>query len=323
MWFDGPGRPLRRAEFPHPELAAGEAWVRVRLATVCGSDLHTYHGHRGQPTPVVLGHEIVGEVEDSRRPDLSPGDRVVWAVCVACGDCRPCLRQLPQKCDRLRKYGKEPGGPLGGLATHVHLMAGTEVVTVPPGLPDEVAAPAMCAGATAAACLRAAGPADTLLVTGAGLLGLTAAAMAASAGTRVAVCDPDERRLNEATRFGASDQWPDEIAAAVEMSGATDPARFALTQLRVGGTLVLAGAVSPAEPLALDPQDVVRRCLTIRGVHNYTPRDLNAAVGWLTAHHARFPFAEQVSHTFPLADAEAAFRFAATERPVRVGIMPG
>jgi alcohol dehydrogenase len=193
---------------------------------------------------------------------------------------------------------------------------------LPDGLPDEVAAPAMCATATAAACLRAAGPIETLLVTGAGLLGLSACAMATAAGVRVVVCDRDEDRLATAHRFGASDGWPDRIDAALEMSGATDPTRFALAQVRTGGTVVLAGSVFPTPPIPLHPEDVVRRCLTMVGVHNYTPQDLQAAVDFLAANHTRFPFAELVSKTFPLGEAEQAFHFAEQEKPIRVGVRP-
>lgn len=352
MLFDGPGRPLRRAGFARPALGPGEALVRVRLCTVCGSDLHTFAGRRTQPTPVVLGHEVVGEVEelgpggmaDVAGHPLAVGDRVVWSVCVSCGGCFFCRRDLPQKCETLWKYGKEPGGLSGGLATHVHLRAGTAAVRVPDGLPDAVAAPAMCAGATVAACLRAAGgveTSDTVLILGAGLLGLTAAAVVKSASGVAVVCDRDNSRLESAVEFGnpMTVLLPDEVAdlndfarggttaggvdAAIELTGGTEPTRLALTLLRTGGTLVLAGAVHPTDPLALDPEGVVRRCLTVRGVHNYTPADLQHAVAWLAGHHARFPFAEQVGRTFPLADADAAFRFAERERPVRVGIVPG
>jgi alcohol dehydrogenase len=332
LLFDGPGRPLRAEHLPVPDPGPGEAVVRVRLCTLCGSDLHTFFGRRAEPTPVVLGHEIVGEVErvhpdhplhDLTGEPLRVGDRITWGVCGSCGGCFHCTHGLPQKCDTLFKYGKRPGGLYGGLATHVHLLPGTSVVQLPDGLPDEAAAPAMCATATAAACLRAAGPVETLLVTGAGLLGLSACALATAAGVRVVVCDRDDGRVAAARRFGASDGWPGRIDAAVEMSGATDPTRFALAQVRTGGTLVLAGAVTPTDPLTIEPEHLVRRCLTITGVHNYAPQDLQTAVRFLAEHHTRFPFADLVSKTFPLADAEGAFHHAEQERPIRVGVRPG
>ncbi len=332
LYFDGHDQPLRAEAFDLRTPGRGEAVVRVSLCTLCGSDLHTYFGRRSEPTPVVLGHEMVGVVErvnavgpltDVQGEPLQIGDRITWSVIGACGRCFLCTHDLPQKCDTLFKYGKKTGGPFGGLTTHCHLLKGTAAVELPAGEPDEAAAPHMCATATAAACLRAAGPIETLLVTGAGLLGLSACAMATAAGVRVVVCDRDDARVALAKRFGASDGWPERIDAAFEMSGATDPTRFALAQVRVGGTLVLAGSVVPTPPIELHPEEVVRRCLRIVGVHNYTPADLLAAVRFMGENHERFPFAELVSKVFPLSEAGEAFAFADREKPIRVGVRPG
>jgi putative phosphonate catabolism associated alcohol dehydrogenase len=332
LYFEGPGKPLRPVAFALPTPGPGEAVVRVSLCTLCGSDLHTYSGRRTEPTPVVLGHEMVGVVErvnkaeplrDVHAEPLRVGDRITWSVIGACGRCFGCTHDLPQKCDTLFKYGKKTGGPFGGLTTHCHLLPGTAAVKLPADVPDEAAAPLMCATATAAACLRATGPVGTLLVTGAGLLGLSACATATAAGVRVVVCDRDEDRVAVAKRFGATDGWPERIDAAVEMSGAADPTRFALSQIRTGGTLVLAGSVLPTPPIELHPEEVVRRCLRIVGVHNYTPADLLAAVRFMGEHHRRFPFAGLVSKVFPLAAADEAFAFAETNKPVRVGVRPG
>lgn len=331
FYFDGPGRPLRAEAFDLPTPGPGEAVVRISLCTLCGSDLHTYSGRRTEPTPVVLGHEMVGVVvrvsdeplKDVHGEPLRVGDRITWSVIGACGGCFNCTHDLPQKCDSLFKYGKKTGGPFGGLSTHCHLLKETAAVKLPADLPDAAAAPVMCATATAAACLRAAGPIETLLVTGAGLLGLSACAMATAAGVRVVVCDRDDERVALAHRFGATDGWPERIDAAVEMSGAIDPIRFGLAQVRVGGTMVLAGSVAPTPPIELHPEEVVRRCLRIVGVHNYAPADLLAAVQFMGEHHTRFPFAELVSKVFPLNEAAEAFAFAEREKPIRVGVRPG
>lgn len=350
--FDGPGKPFRFECVGRPKLAPGEALVRVSMCTVCGSDLHTFSGRRTQPTPSVLGHEPVGVVEevcgelrDVGGDVVRVGDRVVWAVAVSCGRCFFCTHDLPQKCESLRKYGHEPAtadrGPLGGLSTHCHLLAGTAVVKVPAGLPDAVAAPAGCATATVMAAWRAVGvspPSPAVVaVVGLGMLGLTACAVAASAGHTVLACDVSDARLSQAERFGATHSaTPDELVGrakaltagrgadvVLELSGSADAARLSLAAARVGGAVVWVGAVSPAGTVAVEPEAVVRRCLTIRGVHNYAPRDLAAAVEFLAANHARFPFAGLVSDSFPLAEANAAFQFAEAERPVRVAVRCG
>lgn len=347
--FDGPGKPFRFECVARPTLAAGEALVRVSLCTVCGSDLHTFSGRRGGPVPCVLGHEPVGVVEevsgdvrDVGGDPVAVGDRVVWSVAVSCGGCFFCTRGLPQKCGRLRKYGHEghaPGaGPLGGLSTHCHLLAGTALVKVPPGLPDALAAPAGCATATVAAALRAGhrpgeGP-GLVAVLGLGMLGLTACAMASAAGHAVVACDVSDSRLSRAPRFGAAHvAKPTELVGlsrsltagrgadqALELSGSSEAAKLSLEALRTGGRAVWAGAVSPVGSVAVEPEAVVRRCLTVTGVHNYTPRDLAAAVDFLATHHGRFPFAGLVSRAYSLGEVDEAFEFAESERPVRVAI---
>ncbi|MFJ9947612.1 zinc-binding dehydrogenase [Kitasatospora sp. NPDC091207] len=308
----------------------GELLVRIDLATVCGSDLHTVEGRRPSPAPSLLGHEQVGTVVGVgaggvRCVDGTPvteGMRVVWSVAAACGTCERCTRGLPNKCLELRKYGHEPWSPQaplnGGFATHCVVLAGTAVVAVPADLPDAVASPASCATATVAAALAAAGPlaARRVLITGAGMLGLTAAAMAAAAGGRVTAVDPDPERRSRALCFGASfalDTTEDsgEADLALDFSGHPAAVQRCLDSLAVGGRAVLVGSVSPGPSVALDPERLVRGLHTVTGVHNYRPEHLDAAVRFLTDHHRSFPFADLVADAHPLdriADAVEAAR---------------
>ena len=336
--WDGVGRPFHLDRVPTPEPGPGRALVAVDLATVCGSDLHTVRGHRSSPCPSVLGHEQVGRVVAVSADDpplasdgtvLAPGDRVVWSVTVACGTCDRCRSGLGQKCRRLRKYGHERLAAdwllSGGFATHCELLPGTTIVRMPEQVPDAVAGPASCATATVAAVLAAAGPlaGRRLLVTGAGLLGVTAAAMATEAGAEVVVTDPDRVRRALAIRFGATEEAPasGEFDAAVELSGHPTAVATCVDALRTGGRAVLAGSVSASPPVAIDPERVVRGLLTITGVHNYRPGDLVDAVAFLAAHHERYPFAELVAPGHPLDRIDDAF---GTQRPgvLRQAVLP-
>ncbi|HUR55280.1 MAG TPA: zinc-binding dehydrogenase [Gemmataceae bacterium] len=344
--FDGPGRPFRFEELPRPVLDDGEALMRITLCAVCGSDLHTFAGRRGGPTPCVLGHEPVGVIEELRGDvsdtdgnRLAVGDRVVWSVAVSCGVCFFCDRGLRQKCEGVRKYGHEPhapgSGPLGGLASHCRLLPGTAIVKVPAGLPDMVAALAGCAVATADAGIEDAGLNATVVVFGAGMLGLSACALAADASCTVIACDVSDSRLSLATRFGAAHtatpadvvELAKSLAAgrgadlALEASGSPAAVARSLDVLRVGGQASWVGTVSPTAPVPVDPEVVVRKCLSIRGFHNYRPRNLSRAVGFLAANHERFPFAELVAKSFPLDAADEAFRYAEAEKPVRVAVV--
>lgn len=80
------------------------------------------------------------------------------------------------------------------------------------------------------------------------------------------------------------------------------------------------GAVFPTAPVPVFPEAVIRRCLTVTGVHNYAPQDLADAIQFLEANHFRYPFAELVSKSFSLSDVNDAFQFAEAERPVRVAV---
>jgi alcohol dehydrogenase len=241
------------------------------------------------------------------------------------------------------KYGHEALQPgrelLGGLADHCLLTTGTSVVRLPQTLPLETACPASCATATIAAALSAAGAvqARSLLVYGAGLLGLTACAMLRTAGAAEVLCvETEEHRRQRALEFGATRaiapaDVPGAVHAAtggcgvdavIELSGAQAAFESAWPQLRLGGTLVLVGAVFPGPPLSISMENIVRRNITIRGVHNYAPGDLLTAVEFLAAQQSRYPFAELVAQWFPLSAAAFAFDAARVPRNVRVGVRP-
>ncbi|MFT3920919.1 MAG: alcohol dehydrogenase catalytic domain-containing protein [Myxococcales bacterium] len=213
--FAGTPGQIELQEILPPEPGAGEILVRILGCTLCGSDLHTFEGRRQAPVPTVLGHEIVGRIEalganaprhDMAGKNLQVGDRVTWAIVANCGECFYCERKLPQKCLAAVKYGHEKLQPgrelLGGLAEHCLLTPGTSLVRLPDDLPLEVACPANCATATAAAAVEAAGDLGgaVVCVLGAGLLGLTVCAMVKSRGAAEVICvELDPRRRAQAS----------------------------------------------------------------------------------------------------------------------------
>ncbi|RYD31751.1 MAG: alcohol dehydrogenase [Verrucomicrobiaceae bacterium] len=335
--FSGSGNPFELRHFPIPHPVGGEILVRVTCSTICGSDLHTWHGRRQEPTPCVLGHEIVGTIidfghdalrEDLRGVTLEKGDRITWTLAASCGDCFYCIRGLPQKCETLFKYGHSrlsPGGEFsGGFAEYCLLRQGTGLIRLPDDLPDALAAPANCAVATVAAACRLAGDLrdSSVLVLGCGVLGLTAIAMAVHCGAEeVIACDLDERRGPMAVRFGATHFCaPGEVLAvsreascgrgvdvAMEFSGAASAAAAAIEALRTGGTAVIAGTTTPGGKITIDPNDLVRRMLVIKGLHNYAPEDLVAAMDFLVACQDKVPFSELQGETFGLSEIGEAF----------------
>lgn len=326
--FHGGGRAFSIESMPVPSLQAGELLVRVDCATVCTSDLHTVTGRRTAPLPLVLGHEMVGRIVGmGEGAQFQPGQRVVWSILLNCGSCFFCARDLPSACGQLRKFGHDREALMGGFAEHCRLPAGTRVFPVPARIPDELASVAVCAGATAAAVLRQAAlqPGETIVIYGAGMLGLITCAMAVAQGLRVVVSEPDPGRLRLAHRLGAAskDVVPGRGCDAVlELAGSPAAAEQGLDRLRPGGRLVLAGSVFPDKPLALPAETIVKRRLQISGVYNYAPDDLAAALAFFARPSARGAFAPLVEGRFRLEEVNEAFAFALVQRPLRTAIYP-
>jgi putative phosphonate catabolism associated alcohol dehydrogenase len=357
--FHGPNRPFEIVERATPQPHEGEIVVRVTCCALCTSDLHTHAGRRQVETPTVLGHEIVGCIEafgpgaprqsfDGR--DLRVGERVSWSVTASCGSCFACSHELPQKCERVFKYGHyrdDAAHPFaGGLAEYCVLAPGSAMFHVPESLSDPVAASANCATATAAAVLRSANISPEkpqreqmhVVILGAGMLGVTASAMARSCGVEtVIVVDPDGARRERARRFGATHVFASDAQTlerelravtmgrgadvVLELAGTSDSVQTALKVPRVGGCVILAGTVLPTPSVPLDPENAVRRMLTVRGVHNYAPRDLGTALAFLGGPGRAYPFDDLVGLTMRLDEVEGAFEFAHGHPGQRVAVV--
>jgi alcohol dehydrogenase len=241
------------------------------------------------------------------------------------------------------KYGHEAFRPgrelLGGLAEHCLLVPGTAILKLPDELPLATACPASCATATIVAALEAAGDVRdrTVCVLGAGLLGLTACAMARTRGASEVICvDVHPERCARSLSFGATRATPPEDLAAtvaatterqgadviLELSGSSHAYEAAWPLVCLGGAVLLVGSVFASPPVPMRLEEVVRRCLSIRGVHNYVPRHLVTAVQFLVDQHRAFPFADLVAEWYPLEDAGQACEAARDPNHVRVGIRP-
>lgn len=334
--FDGPSQPFRLEHLPVPAPGPGERLVSISMATLCGSDLHTVDGRRREPTPAILGHEGIGIIiAAGTGVETDVGRRVTWSLADSCGHCRFCRDlDLPQKCDELFKYGHanmaSGTGLNGTYASHVLLRAGTHIVDVPDDVSDVVAAPANCALATAAAAIDVLPEGvDRVLVQGAGLLGLyTVALLSQRALGSIRCCDPLPARRESVARWGVDALTPDQAAqlrdcdAVLEMSGSAEGVTDGVAALRVGGTYVFVGMVHPDSQLPLTGEQIIRKCLTIRGVHNYTPRHLDEAVAFLVGLGNDERLTDLVSPPRPLSDLAEAFEEARSQQWLRVCVTP-
>ena len=337
--FNGTGTPFEFAEKPLPECGHGEALVAISLATICGSDLHTAEGRRNEPTPCVLGHEAVGQVVSvgpGRDPNLV-GQRVTWTLADSCGSCPPCRDwRLPQKCEHLFKYGHaslaDGTGLNGCYASHMVLRHGTTIIPVPDRLSDHVVAPANCALATMVNATEwLPGPCRVAVIQGAGLLGLYGCALLRARGVgRVIVVETNPDRLALVESFGGEPALrtaadvvvAGSVDAVFEVAGTSAVVPEGIRLLRPGGFYAFVGMVHPATTLELTGESVVRRCLTLRGFHNYAPLHLERAVTFLEEQIDVYPWPSLVSGDFALPQLPAAFELARTQRWPRVAVRP-
>ena len=134
----------------------------------------------------------------------------------------------------------------------------------------------------------------------------------------------DIATLSEADLIAAvrSAARPDGADAAIEVCGHPAAVPAGLQMLRTGGRYVIAGLVNPDAHMTLDGNQILRRWLTIRGVHNYHPRHLVQALDFVTANRERFPFSDLVDAQFSLDELDTAFARAAERSVLRAAIVP-
>ena len=348
---------LEIREYPLPRVEQGALLVRVTCCTICGSDILAWSGKKKAPFPIILGHEIVGRivklgagvVSDSGNRTLKVGDRITWTIMDNCGKCYYCRgKGLMMKCLNLKKYGHDCCDDYphftGGFAEYCYITPGTCVIKVPDELTDAEAAPANCALATVVAGWEAADlkPFENVLIQGAGALGFYAAALAKHYGCRrIIVTDILPHRLEAIREFGATDTintvgMKDEdfvktvrdltggfgVDAAMDVAIAPTIVPIGLKCLRMGGRYIEHGNTFPGATATFDVSDIVFRCLTIRGVHNYDTRHLQWGMDFLEQTRKTFPFEKLVVGRFPLEEINQAMDLARSGKAIRVAVVP-
>ncbi|MFG2396303.1 S-(hydroxymethyl)mycothiol dehydrogenase [Streptomyces lydicus] len=232
------GAPVELQTILVPDPGPGEVLVSVQACGVCHTDLHYRDGAINDAFPFLLGHEAAGTV-DAVGPgvtDLAPGDYVVLAWRAPCGTCRSCRRGRPWYCFDSRNAAQPmtllDGTPLTpalgiGAFAEKTLVAAGQAVKIDPAARPEAAGLIGCgvmAGYGAAVHTGGVGSGDTVAVIGCGGVGNAAIAGASIAGARrVIAVDIDERKLDGATRFGATDtvnsRGADPVEAVRDLTG--------------------------------------------------------------------------------------------------------
>lgn len=350
--FTDSSQPMSIRQLPIPELGPREILVRNEYATLCRSDLNTYSGKRSEAVPTILGHEVVGRIvgfgveaprTDVQSRELRLGTRVSWAIFSSDPDSMLSKEGMPQKGERLTKYGHEQLTPHhtlhGGLSEYIILRENTPVAALSEEVSLPVAALTNCALATVAGALRLLGNmyGKNVLVVGGGMLGLAACAMLRATGVAsLTVLEQDPRRLAQAAGFGADYLWsghtdmnarseadfecPQPFHGLIECSGSPEAMEDTLDLLQTGGRAVWVGATHPGRKLQLTAEKIIRKILTIKGLHNYNTTDFATAVNFVEKYHDRYPFLGLIKGPFRLAEVDIAFAYALKTNPFRVGI---
>jgi threonine dehydrogenase-like Zn-dependent dehydrogenase len=355
--FSAPCTELEIREYPLPEVGPEDILVKIRRTNICGSDLHMWRGHGprlASGLARVLGHEMMGEVyrlgkhvqQDCLGQPLREGDRIVYSYFVPCGACAVCLQGSPACPNRYRYWlgqsVEEPPHFRGAYGEYYYLHAGQTVCKVPAELSDALVSSVNCALCEALYGLDQIGMrlGDTVVIQGAGGLGLYATALAKEMGAgQVIVLGRRPDRLALAQAFGADlalscqgtsaeerrqyvfdhtrGQGADVVA---EFVGSPQAVEEGAQLLRPGGGYLWVGNVTPGLFASLDPGTVVRMAQVMKGVIAYAPWVLPRALDFLVRRRQVYPFAQIISHTMPFPEINAAFACASAGQALRVSL---
>ena len=271
-------------DVPDPEVRINDVLIKVDRAGICGTDLHIYHWDewaQGEvPVPLVIGHEFVGEIVElgSSVQDFKVGDVVSGEGHLVCGHCRNCMAGRRHLCAETRGVGVNR---TGAFAEFISLPQ-TNVWYHDQSLDRDVMALFDPFGNAAHTALSFDTLGEDVLITGAGPIGIMAAAICRPAGARhVVITDRNEFRLNLAEGMGATRTvnveqenlaevqrelgMQEGFDVGLEMSGNPNAFRDLLSNMCHGGKIALLGI--PGKDIAIDWNTVIFNGLTIKGIY--------------------------------------------------------
>ena len=345
-------QPLTIERVPIPDLELGALLVKIAASTLCGTDVHRWHGPLGDgdTLPIITGHEPCGYVEEinGQRTDIfgnpvSRGDRIVWSY-VACGSCYYCSVALqPCICPGRASWGHNRSDQypylLGSCAEYMYVPAPCLIIKVPEEVSSASAAASACAYRTVMHGFDRLGAIksnDTVVIQGSGPLGNFATAVAKDHGAKkVLVIGAPAARLEVTKRMGA-----DGVLNLEEVTDAKDRRQWVydhtegrggdvviqvannmavpegLTLLRGGGRYLNIGAGGKAN-IAVErlPQE-----MTLLTVRSAEPRHWLQAIDFLASRKNRFPFEEMITARYDLEHVNEALEAMASYQVVKAVI---
>ncbi|TPV97069.1 MAG: L-threonine 3-dehydrogenase [Myxococcales bacterium FL481] len=280
--YERPG--IWMEDAPRPDVGPNDVLIKIHRTAICGTDIHIYNWDEWSaktiPVPMTVGHEFVGVVEavGQEVAGLSPGDRVSGEGHITCGHCRNCRAGRRHLCRNTVGVGvNRPGA----FAEYLAIPA-VNAFRIPDDIDDDLAAIFDPFGNAVHTALSFGLVGEDVLITGAGPIGIMAAAICRHVGARyVVVTDVNEYRLDLARKLGATvavnvnEQTlapvMDELGmtegfdVGLEMSGVPSAFRSMLETINHGGKIAMLGI--PAESLAIDWHQVIFKGLTIKGIY--------------------------------------------------------
>jgi len=316
---------VRLEELPRPQIGPGELLVKVRASGICGSDVMEWY--RIKKAPLVLGHEITGEIVEIGKgaEHYKIGDRIFVSHHVPCNTCRYCLHGLHTACETLHTTNYDPGG----FAEYLRMPP----INVDRGvflLPDEVSfedgtfiEPLACV--IRGQRLARLSPGQTVFVLGSGISGLLHIALARASGAgRIMATDISDYRLDAAKRFGAdymiqaAEDVPARLLEANEKkqadlvivcTGALPAFHQALQSVDRGGTVLFFAPTEPGVDLSVPVNEFWRNGITLMPSYGASPLDISTAIDLIRAQ--RVPVHEMITHRLPLAETGQGFQLVA------------
>jgi len=323
----------------------GEVVVRVKVSGVCPTDLRKYAGVSEVREPIILGHEFSGDIYDVGEGvlGLSKGDKVTVNPFLYCSGCRYCKLGMFNLCSNLRALGgaAELGRRLNGSFAEYVKVPAENVYVIGPEVPYEEAALteplASCLNGILMCNMK---PGDTVVIIGAGPMGLMHLRLARLFGaSKVMISDPLEHRRAKALELGADyaidPKTEEPVVKARDLSdgigadvvivatgGSVEAACIeqGLRMVSKGGVVNIFAGTWPLTHVKLDPNLIHYGEVTLLGSHLFTPAIFSRAVKLVSS--GRLRLGEIVSNIIPLDEIVKAFNIALGKRAFKVGLKP-
>jgi L-iditol 2-dehydrogenase len=299
---------IRIEQRPALQIGDGEILVKVMASGICGTDVMEWY--RVKKAPRVLGHEISGDIFESRSNKYKTGQRVFVSHHVPCNQCKYCLSNNHTACDMLHKGNYVPGGFSEFVAVpKPNVDTGTFV------LPQNVSyeegtmiEPLACVVRGQRAINIAKG--QTVLVLGSGVSGLLNIQLAKLKGAEVIAMDIDNYRLNKAKEFGADKVMRGDESLAIKAdrviicTGAFAAVQQAFNCIDKKG--IIQFFAIPSKNIEIPTEDFWRNEITVTSSYGAAPVDLEEALELIK--DGKINVRDMITHTLPLADIVKGFK---------------